>query len=128
MNIILNYRHKNERLEESLQAIGCSIVYNVWDIDQINEIGAYAVIFEFKQILKEEFRFLRLSYKLKRAAIPIVTWCLDLPNIGARQWKLSLLLKTKLIDIFSYNFSFAVSLAEIAPRLRECRLPCKLVP
>jgi spore maturation protein CgeB len=101
MNIILNYRHKNERLEESLQAIGCSIVYNVWDIDQINEIGAHAVIFEFKQILKEELRFLRMSYKLKRSAIPIVTWCLDLPNIGSRQWKLSLLLKTRLIDIFA---------------------------
>lgn len=101
MNIILNYRHKNERLEESLQAIGYSVVYNVWDIDQIKELGAFAVIFEFKRILKEELKFLKLAYKLKKAAIPIVTWCLDLPNIGARQWKLSLLLKTKLVDVFA---------------------------
>lgn len=101
MKIVLNYRHRNERLEEALQELRHTFIYNLWDINEIVASDSDAVIFEFKQILKEYLRFLNLSFRLKRAAIPIVTWCLDMPNIGARRWKLSLILKTKLIDIFA---------------------------
>jgi spore maturation protein CgeB len=101
MKIILNYRHKNERLEEALQEIGYTVVYGIWDIEEIKHLEACAVIFEFKQILKEELRFIKLSYQLKRAGIPTATWCLDLPNIGASPWKLPIILKTGLIDVFA---------------------------
>lgn len=101
MRIVLNYRHKNERLEGALQELGHSVAYNLWDIHEICAHGADAAVFEFKQILKEEAKFLNLSHKLKKAGIPRATWCLDMPNIGARRWKLSLLLKANLIDIFA---------------------------
>lgn len=101
MNIVLNYRHKSERLEEALQALGHSVIYNVWDINEIMAIDAGAVIFEFKQIVKEEIRFLKLTYRLKRAGIPTATWCLDIPNIGARYWKIPLGLRAGLVDVFA---------------------------
>jgi hypothetical protein len=101
MRILLNYRQRNERLEEAFQELGHSVVYNLWDINDILANKIDAVIFEFKQILKEELRFLNLSFKLKKAGIPRITWCLDIPNIGARKWKLSLILRANLIDIFA---------------------------
>ncbi|MBI4683846.1 MAG: glycosyltransferase family 1 protein [Nitrospirae bacterium] len=101
MTIVLNYRHKNERLEEAFRELGHNVLYNVWDINAILAQKADAVIFEFKQILKEEIRFLKLSLRLKKAGIPRITWCLDIPNIGARQWKLSAILQLRLVDIFA---------------------------
>ncbi len=101
MIIALNYRHKNERLEEALQELGHSVIYNLWDIDGILSNSIDTVIFEFKQILKDEFKFLRLAHKLKKAKIPVVTWCRDTPNIGARRWKLTAILKLGLVDIFA---------------------------
>ncbi len=101
MKILLNYRHKNERLEEALQELEHNVVYNLWDINDIQSNKVDAVIFEFKQIIKEELKFLNLSFKLRKTGIPRVTWCLDMPNIGARKWKLSAILKLGLIDIFA---------------------------
>lgn len=101
MRIILNFRHKNERLEEAFHELGYAFAYNMWDIHEIRAYNPDAVIFEFKQILKEEVKFFTLSYRLKMAGIPRVTWCLDMPNIGARKWKHTLLLRTNLIDIFA---------------------------
>jgi spore maturation protein CgeB len=101
MVIILNYRHRNERLEDAFHDLGHSVRYNLWDIEDIISIKADAVIFEFKQILKEELRFINLSFKLKKNNIPRITWCLDIPNIGARRWKLSAILGLRLVDIFA---------------------------
>jgi len=101
MRILLNYRHKNERLEEALQELGHTVIYNLWDINDIRSNKIDAAIFEFKQIIKEELKFLKLSFKLKKAGIPRITWCLDIPNIGGRKWKLSAILKLGLVDIFA---------------------------
>ncbi|RJQ53529.1 MAG: hypothetical protein C4526_06410 [Nitrospiraceae bacterium] len=101
MRIALNYRQKNERLEEALKDLGHTVVDDTWDIRKIISDRIDAVIFEFKYILKNEIKFLKLSYGLKKTGIPRVTWCVDIPNIGARKWKLSLLLKADLIDIFA---------------------------
>jgi len=101
MIIALNYRNKNERLEEALQELGHSVIYNLWDINDILSNSIDAVIFEFKQVLKDELRFLRLAHRLKKAKIPVVTWCLDIPNIGARRWKLKLFLKIGLFATHS---------------------------
>jgi GT2 family glycosyltransferase/trans-aconitate methyltransferase len=118
MNIILNYRHKNERLEESLRNIGHDVIYNVWDIGEIKDLTPGAVMFEFKQILKEEIRFARLSLDLKKAGIPRATWCLDIPNIGAKHWKLSFILRSGLIDIFAtHSMQGLVDLRMVRSRL-----------
>jgi spore maturation protein CgeB len=101
MNIILNYRHPNGRLEEALCELGHVVVYNIWDINEIKNLNASAVIFEFKQIVKEELRFLKLSRNLRKAGIPTATWCLDMPRIGAREWKLKFILRAGLIDVFA---------------------------
>lgn len=101
MRIVLNYRCRNERLEEALQELGYSTVYNLWGIDEILAKETLAVVFEFKQILKNELHFLNLSFKLKKAGIPRVTWSLDIPNIGAKRWKLPAILKLGLVDILA---------------------------
>jgi spore maturation protein CgeB len=101
MLIALNYRHRNERIEEALHELGHTVRYNLWDIREIVASGTDAVLFEFKLILKEELRFLRLSHALEKAGIPRCTWCLDLPNIGASAWKLFLLFRVGLVDIFA---------------------------
>ncbi|HMK61283.1 MAG TPA: glycosyltransferase [Dissulfurispiraceae bacterium] len=101
MNLVMNCRHRHERLEEALNNLGHSVEYNIWDIDGITRRSPAAVYFEFKQILKEEWRFARLAYGLKKARIPSFTWCLDMPNIGASPWKLVAILKLGLIDIFA---------------------------
>ncbi|HMK56238.1 MAG TPA: glycosyltransferase [Dissulfurispiraceae bacterium] len=101
MNFVMNCRHRHERLEEALNNLGHSVEYNIWDIDGIKSRGPAAVYFEFKQILKEEWRFAKLSYDLKKACIPSLTWCLDMPNIGASPWKLVAILKLGLLDIFA---------------------------
>jgi spore maturation protein CgeB len=101
MNFVMNCRHKHERLEEALDNLGHSVEYNIWDIDGIKRRSPAAVYFEFKQILKEEWRFARLSHDLKKARIPSFTWCLDMPNIGASPWKLAAILKLGLLDIFA---------------------------
>lgn len=101
MKIVLNYRRKNERIEEALIALGHSVTYNLWEIKDILNWGADAVLFEFKQILKEELKYLNLALRLKKHGIPRVTWCLDIPNIGASRWKLKAVIKAGLVDIFA---------------------------
>ncbi|MBZ0157205.1 MAG: glycosyltransferase [Alphaproteobacteria bacterium] len=101
MKLALHHRHRQERIEEALQELGHTFVYVKWDAGEAIGSGADAVLFEFKNILKEELKFLALSRRLRKAGIPVATWCLDLPNIGARKWKLPLLLKAGLVDIFA---------------------------
>ena len=101
VNILLNYRYKNERLEEALQSLGHIVLYNLWGIKEILAQQIDTVIFEFKQILKEEWRFFNLALRLKKYGLPRVTWCLDLPNYGASHWKLPVIKKTGLLDVFA---------------------------
>ena len=101
MKILLNYREKNERLEEALQSLGHIVIYNLWGVKEILTHKVDAVIFEFKQILKEEWRFISLALRLKKYGLPMVTWCLDLPNFMASRWKLAGINKTGLLDIFA---------------------------
>lgn len=105
MKILLNYREKNERLEEALQRLGHFVLYDLWDIKEILANQVDAVIFEFKQILKEEWKFFKLSWRLKKYGLTRVTWCLDLPNIGASRWKLKGIQNIGLLDVFaSHSF------------------------
>ncbi|MFO0752013.1 MAG: glycosyltransferase [Thermodesulfovibrionales bacterium] len=103
MKLALHYRHRQERIEEALEELGHAFTFvrSLWDPDEVIGSGADAVLFEFKHILKEELKFLSLSRRLRKAGIPVATWCLDLPNIGARRWKVPLLLKAGLVDIFA---------------------------
>lgn len=101
MKILLNYREKNERLEEALRSLGHIVLYNLWEIKEIVSNQVDAVIFEFKQILKKEWPFINLSLRLKKHGLPRLTWCLDLPNFGASRWKLAGIKKAGLLDIFA---------------------------
>ncbi|MBU1205862.1 MAG: glycosyltransferase [Proteobacteria bacterium] len=101
MRILLNYRAQNERLEEALQTLGHSVVNNLWSVQDILASQVDAIIFETKQILKREWKFSSLAWQLKKYGIPRITWCLDLPNVGASQWKLTCLKKKLWLDIFA---------------------------
>src|SRR3990172_6672195 len=101
MRVVLNYRRPNERLEYALGELGHDWVYLLWDIRSIEAQGADAVLFEFKQIVKEELRFAALSLRLRKCGIPTATWCLDNPNIGSRMWKLHAIAKYRLVDVLA---------------------------
>jgi spore maturation protein CgeB len=101
MRVVLNYRRPNERLEYALGELGHDWVYHLWDIRNIEAQGADAVLFEFKQIVKEELRFAALSLRLRKCGIPTATWCLDNPNIGSRMWKLHAIAKYRLVDVLA---------------------------
>jgi spore maturation protein CgeB len=81
--------------------MGHPVVYNIWNMEKILAEKVDAVIFEIKQILKREREFICLSWRLKRSRLPRISWCLDLPNIGASPWKMTALRKIPLLDIFA---------------------------
>jgi spore maturation protein CgeB len=101
MKILLNYRRPQERLEEALSQQGHSVIYNIWNMEEILAKKVDAVIFETKQILKREREFFSLSWRLRKIRLPRVSWCLDLPNIGASSWKMTILRKVPLLDLFA---------------------------
>jgi spore maturation protein CgeB len=101
MKILLNYRRPQERLEEALAQLGHSVIYNIWDREEILSRRVDAVIFATKEILKREWEFLFLSRRLAKARLPRISWCLDLPNVGASSWKITALKKIPLLDLFA---------------------------
>ncbi|HMK44532.1 MAG TPA: glycosyltransferase, partial [Dissulfurispiraceae bacterium] len=88
-------------MDEAFTALGHTVLYDIWDAREIAAFGPCAVLFECKLILKEPFRFMRLARSLHKAGIPTATWSLDIPNIGARPWKIPLLIKSGLLDVFA---------------------------
>lgn len=104
MILLLNYRTPNNRLREGLADAGHLVEENIWDFDEIIRKKIEAVVFEFKSIFKDKYRFIKLAIKVRRAGIPIITWNLDSPwNMGISRWKLELLLKSGVIDIYATN-------------------------
>ncbi len=101
MNILLNYKNPPKRLIEAFEALGHQVFWSFWEARKIEEYKIDAVIFETKPILKKEIKFLIFSFWLKRKKIVRITWCLDWPNVGASLWKVKLLLKLPLLEIFA---------------------------
>jgi len=101
MVFILNYRKGNPRLEEPLRELGHSVYTNEWNITRIRELGTDAVLFDFREVAKNLARFTMLSWKLKKAGIKRLTWCVDLPNFGSKPWKLHYVTWLGLVDIFA---------------------------
>lgn len=102
MKIALNYRKGNPRLKEGIESAGHEIRENIWDIKAVISEGIEAVVFEFKYIFKEEWKFLNLAYKLKQHRIPITTWNVDSPwNAGISRWKVNLLLRSSLLSLYA---------------------------
>lgn len=102
MKIVLNYRKSNTRLKEGIESAGHEVRENIWDIDTLISEGIEAVVFEFKYIFKEKWKFLSTAARLKRNKIPVVTWNVDSPwNAGIRRWKVNLLLKSSILSIYA---------------------------
>lgn len=100
MIFILNYRKGNCRLEEPLSELGHTIYRNEWNIEKITELQADGVLFDFREVVKNLWHFTMLSLKLKKVGIKCLTWCVDLPNFGAKPWKLHFVTRLGLVDTF----------------------------
>lgn len=101
MNILLNYKRPPERLIEAFENLGHKVFWNLWAVKKIKEQKIDAVLFDTKLILKREIRFLILSLFLQREKVVRITWCLDWPNVGVGSWKVKLMVKVPLLDIFA---------------------------
>lgn len=101
MNILLNYKHPPERLIEAFETLGHKVFWNLWKGKEIIEHKIDVVIFETKQILKNERKFLPLSLWLRHKKVVRITWCVDWPNVGASAWKMDILQRLPLLDIFA---------------------------
>ncbi|MEW6162061.1 MAG: glycosyltransferase [Nitrospirota bacterium] len=102
MKIAINYRKGNLRLKEGIESAGHEVIDNIWDINSIVSERINAVIFEFKYIFKEKWKFLSLIYRLKRHGIPVITWNVDSPwNAGIRKWKVNLLLRSNILSLYA---------------------------
>ncbi len=102
MKIALNYRRGNPRLQEGIELADHGVRDNIWDINTFISEKIEAVIFEFKYIFKEKWKFLNLAYKLKQHRISVVTWNVDSPwNTGIKRWKVNLLLRSNILSIYA---------------------------
>ncbi|MGB9700383.1 MAG: glycosyltransferase family protein [Thermodesulfobacteriota bacterium] len=86
---------------EAFETLGHKVFWNIWEMKKIKEHKIEAVVFETKQILKREIKFLILSLWMQRHKVIRITWCVDWPNVGASAWKMQALQRLPLLDIFA---------------------------
>jgi spore maturation protein CgeB len=102
MKLVINSLIGMPRLREGLEALGHQVVENVWEYERFAAERIDAAIFEFRTVFNRKWHFVPLAWRLRRAAIPVITWDLDAPwHMNRSQFRMNLLLKSGLLSIYA---------------------------